>query len=70
VVRAGSIGRDSLRTGERTEPPPEEAGNLGPHPIHEEISALWFQAEHTDPQTVAALSLYANLRSMRVTTRD
>ncbi len=44
--------------GNRTEPPPKEAGGLGPRPFHEEISALWFQAERTGPQAMAALSLY------------
>jgi hypothetical protein len=40
AVRAGSIGRDTQVPDERTDLPPEEAGGLGPRPIHEEISAL------------------------------
>ncbi len=44
AVRAGSIGRDEQRLGESPETPISAAGGLGPHPLHEEISALWFQA--------------------------
>ena len=40
AVRAGSIGRDGQRLGERDEYPPEEAGGLGPRPLHGEITAL------------------------------
>jgi len=38
AVRAGSIGREGQRLGERDEYPPEGAGGLGPRPG--EISAL------------------------------
>jgi hypothetical protein len=38
--RAGSIGRDGQRLGERDEYPPEGAGGLGPRPLHGEIAAL------------------------------
>ena len=58
AVRAGSIGRDSYGPGERTESPREEAGGRDSRPIHEEISALGFQAERTDPQAMTAPSLY------------
>ena len=40
AVRAGSIGRDGQRLGERDEYPPEGAGGLGPRPLHGEITAL------------------------------
>jgi hypothetical protein len=40
AVRAGSIGRDGQRIGERDEDPPEGAGGLGPRPLHGEITAL------------------------------
>jgi len=39
AVRAGSIGRDGQRLEESTEPLQEEAGGLGPRPLHEEITA-------------------------------
>ena len=39
AVRAGSIGRDGQRLGERDEYPPEGAGGLGPRPLHGEITA-------------------------------
>jgi hypothetical protein len=59
AVRAGSIGRDRQRVGESAEPPPDEAGGLGPRPLHEEISALWFQADRPDPQAMAPICGYA-----------
>ncbi len=57
AVRAGSIGRDGQRLGESTEPPPKDAGGLGPRPLHEEITALWFQADRPNPQAGASLGL-------------
>jgi hypothetical protein len=59
AVRAGSIGREAHRPGERTELPPKEAGGLGPRPVHEETSASWFQADRPNPQAMETLCLYA-----------
>lgn len=59
AVREGSIGRDRRRVGESAEPPPDEAGGLGPRPLHEETSALWFQADRPDPQARAPICGYA-----------
>jgi len=59
AVRAGSIGRDRQRLVERAEPPAEETGGLGPRPLYEEITALWFQADRPDPQALAPLCPYA-----------
>jgi hypothetical protein len=50
AVRAGSIGRDGQRLGESADPPQGDAGDLGPRPLHEEIIALWFQADRPAPQ--------------------
>jgi hypothetical protein len=44
AARAGSIGRDEQRFGESPETPTSAAGGLGPRPVPEETSALWFQA--------------------------
>ena len=59
AVRAGSIGRDGQGLEENTEPLQEEAGGLGPRPLHEEITASWFQADRPDPQAREPLCLYA-----------
>jgi len=59
AVRAGSIGRDGQGLEESTEPLQEEAGGLGPRPLHEEITASWFQADRPDPQAGEPLCLYA-----------
>ena len=52
--RAGSIGRDIPGHGEFTDLPSQQAGGASPCPIHGEISALWFPAEWTGPQTMGA----------------
>jgi hypothetical protein len=52
AVRAGSIGRDGRGLGESADPPQGDAGGLGPRPLHEEISASWFQADRPDPQAL------------------
>ena len=48
AVRAGSIGRDKPSLGENADSPQGEAGGLGP-PLHEETTALWFQAKRPGP---------------------
>jgi hypothetical protein len=40
AVRAGSIGRDDPRLEENTASPKWGAGGLGPHPLHEDPSAV------------------------------
>ena len=54
--RAGSIGLDTPAHEEFTDLPPQKAGGASPCPIHREITALWFQAEWTGPQTMGTLS--------------
>ena len=58
AVRAGSIGRDDPRLEENTGSPKWGAGGLGPRPLHEDPSALGFQANRPDPQARAPLGLY------------
>jgi hypothetical protein len=40
---------------EATAFPPQEAGSVSPSPFQGGISALWFQAEWTGPQTMGML---------------
>jgi N-acetylmuramoyl-L-alanine amidase len=56
--RAGSIGRDApwLRRSDLVSS--RRGGRYLPRPIHEEISALWFQASRSGPRALEALSAY------------
>jgi hypothetical protein len=64
AVRAGSIGREEQRLGESANPPQGDAGGIGPRPLHEEFSALWFQVDRPDPQAWAPHGLYAGPESV------
>ncbi len=70
AVRAGSIGRDGRRLGERTEPPPKDAGGLGPRPLHEEITAYGSKRTDRTPRPGRLLAFTPDLNPLRPATRD
>ena len=57
--RAGSIGRDAPWPRRSDLVSARRGGRYLPRPIHEEISALWFQAGRSGPRALEALGPYA-----------
>ena len=56
--RAGSIGRDAPWPRRSNLVSSGRGGRYFPRPIHEEISALWFQASRSGPRALEALGTY------------
>ena len=61
TVRAGSIGREEPKFGERAFDPRRKREALAPAPRHEDPTASWFQADRLDPQARARLGLSIGL---------